>query len=195
MMSPLLRLVALAALALAPAGALQAQQSIQPIGTAPAPTPDAARAKVRGALVALGDSLQTVSAAIARIERAPGSPSDALQLSRARVMGRACGGAATQLVATRRMVRESAIPGARVKAAQAEYLRALDKLHGTLGWCDSTFLAMSQPGKAEEAREWGMNRASRVRAALAEYQQVLLAYGGALGIDPTRTSEHRLLVP
>jgi hypothetical protein len=176
--------LALALIALAAPGTARAQQVIQPSHQKKL---DPVRLKLRGDLLALGDSLMSVQAAIARFEREPEAASDAVQISRARVLARACRNAQLQVAPTRATVRDTKL-GPDVAKRQSALLAEFEPLTRTLAACDTTFQRMSQPKNAQETREWGLHRAHKLRDALAPIQRLTNDLFGAAGIQLTPPS-------
>jgi hypothetical protein len=143
---------------------------------------DSTRTAVRDALLILRDSLGTVDAAAARLQRDFRLASGASLLSRARVMHAACARSARTIPPTRKAVvaADLAEPGQRKR--RNDLLMALDQLGGTLTRCETEFAAMSRAGQAETVRGYANDRAVKVQGDLRKYEQILRDFFGALDI-------------
>jgi hypothetical protein len=173
-----MRWVGPAAIIVLCAGAVSAQaRVIQP----EAPL-DSARANLRDAVVVLRDSLITVDAAAARLQRDIRQTSAASLLSRARVMHDACVRSARAIPSTREtlLAARLSVP-LRIKRRR-ELVNALDRLRGVLGRCEVDFAAMSQPGQGETVRGYAYARSQVVQGALQKYEQSLRPFLTAMGI-------------
>jgi hypothetical protein len=160
------------------AGSLPAQATvIQP----EAPL-DSARASLRDAVLVLRDSLITVDAAAARLQRDFRQTSGASLLSRARVMGDACARAARAVPSARETVRAAQLSEPLRVKRRRELVNALDRLRGVLGRCEVDFAAMSQPGEAETVRGYSYARSQVVQGALRKYEESLREFLTAMGI-------------
>jgi hypothetical protein len=151
----------------------------------PEPPLDSARAVVRKALVTLRDSLNTIDAAAARLQRDFRQASGPSLLSRARVMREACAGSARTVPPTRKVVLNTKLTERRRVQHRSELLRAMDSLTGVLTRCELDFAAMSRPGQAETVRNYGNDRAIRVQSALRKYETAIRGFLGAMGIRIT----------
>jgi|tagenome__1003787_1003787.scaffolds.fasta_scaffold20886785_1 hypothetical protein len=164
-------------LLLVAAGPLTAQTVIKP-----APPLDSARAAVRDALVQLSDSLGTIDAAAARLQRDYEQASGASLLYRARMMREACSRSAGIVPSTRERVVATKVSEPQRAHHQTNLLSALDQLKADLGRCESEFSKMSQAGQSETVRGYGNDRAVRVQGALRRYEHTLHEFYGVMGI-------------
>jgi hypothetical protein len=150
----------------------------------PAPL-DSARATLRDAVLVLRDSLNSIDAAAARLQRDNRAASGAALSSRARIMRDACARSFRTVPATKVVVASAdASSEVRVKH-QRKLLRALDQLGQGLSRCETEFAAMSKPGAAEEVRGYGNHRAARVQAELRKYAQAASGFLSVMGIKVT----------
>jgi len=149
-----------AALVLAPAARAQAV-------VGPEKPLDATRAKVRGSLVVLRDSLLAVSVAAARLQRDYERTSTAALESRAQALQQACASAERALPATRAAIAGLASSNKGQKQSQRVTLKALDQLKPELSKCAQQFGEMS--AKGEEVRGYGVRRSEPVVKAVQEY--------------------------
>jgi hypothetical protein len=172
-----MRLFWLLALALASAPRLAAQTVIRP-----APPLDSARAAVRDALLLLSDSLGTIDAAAARLQRDYREASGASLLFRARMMHEACTRSAGMVPLTREKVLATKVSESQRIKHRGELVSALDQLKTALNRCESQFAQMSQPGQSETVRGYGNDRATRVQGALRNYERTLHEFFGVMGI-------------
>jgi hypothetical protein len=172
-----MRLVWLFALALASALQLSAQTVIRP-----APPLDSARAAVRDALVLLSDSLGTIDAAAARLQRDYREASGASLLFRARMMHEACTRSIGMVPPTRERVLATKVSQNQRLKHQRQLVGALDQLKTALNRCESEFAKMSQPGQSETVRGYGNAGATRVQDALRAYDRTLHDFYGVMGI-------------
>lgn len=148
----------------------------------PEPALDAGRATLRDELLRFRDSLSTIDAAAARLQRDNGTASPEALVSRARVMSEACARSARNTPPARRSVLAAdANNKARVQR-QREMLQAVDRLRGVLTKCETEFQGFSRPGQGETVRGYGNDRAGRVQAAVREYETVLARFFNAMGI-------------
>ena len=174
------RLFWLLALALASAPRLTAQTVIRP-----APPLDSARAAVRDALVLLSDSLGTIDAAAARLQRDYQEATATSLLFRARMIREACTRAVGMVPLTRARVLATLVSESQRVKHRRELLSALDQLKTALNHCESEFDKMSRPGQAEIVRGYGNDRAVRVQGALRSYGRTLHEFYGVMGIRVT----------
>jgi hypothetical protein len=159
------------------AGPLAAQTVIRP-----APPLDSARVAVRDALVQLSDSLGTIDAAAARLQRDYQQASGASLLFRARMMREACSRSAGIVPSTRARVLATNVAEPQRVHHRSNLLSALDQLKVDLGRCESEFAKMSQEGQSETVRGYGNDRAVRVQGALRRYERTLHEFYGVMGI-------------
>ena len=143
---------------------------------------DSARAALREDLLTFRDSLNTIDAAAGRLHRDYRQASAAVLRSRARVMTEACTRSARNVPLARKAVEASEASNEARRRTRKELLGALDRLTTVLTRCKTQFDAMSQPGKGEEVRGYGNDRAIRIQAGLREYDRVLARYLSAMGI-------------
>jgi hypothetical protein len=161
----------------AAAAPLAAQTVMQP-----PPPLDSARVAVRDALAQLSDSLGTIDAAAARLQRDYQQASSASLLFRARMMHEACGRSAGILPSTRARVLATKVSEPQRVHHRSSLLSALDQLKTDLGRCEAEFAKMSQEGQSETVRGYGNDRAVRVQGALRRYERTLHEFYGAMGI-------------
>ena len=151
----------------------------------PEPKLDAGRAALRDALLQFRDTLNTIDAAAARLQRDYRQASTASLLSRARVMRQACGrSVSSQPTARKAVLTAEASTELRLRR-RTEMVAALDQLKKALVRCESEFAAMSKADQGETVRGYGNQRASRVQAALRQYERALGAFFSAMGIKVT----------
>ena len=172
-----MRLFWLLALVLSSAPRLAAQTVIRPT-----PPLDSARAAVRDALLLLSDSLGTIDAAAARLQRDYREASGASLLFRARMMHEACTRSAGMVPPTRERVLATKVSESQRIKHRQELVSALGQLKTALNQCESQFAKMSQPGQSETVRGYGNDRAIRVQGALRNYERTLHEFFGVMGI-------------
>jgi hypothetical protein len=143
---------------------------------------DSARAALRDDLLTFRDSLSTIDAAAARLYRDYRQASEAILLSRARVMTEACTRGGRNVPLARRSVQASQASNQARRQTRKELLGALDRLTKVLTGCQAEFQSFSRPGQGEAVRGYGNNRAIRIQAGLREYERVLARYLHAMGI-------------
>jgi hypothetical protein len=143
---------------------------------------DSARASLRDALLVLRDSLITIDAAAARLQRDYREASGASLLSRARVMRDACARSVRTLPAARSEISKANLSTANRRKSRAELVSAMDTLRGVLIRCEKDFSAMSQPDQAETVRGYANHRAVRIRGGLRRYEQSMRNFLNAMGI-------------
>jgi hypothetical protein len=143
---------------------------------------DSARASLRDAVLVLRDSLVTVDAAAARLQRDFRQTSGASLLSRARVMHDACARSVRTVPFTREAVRAVQLSEPLRVKRRRELVNALDRLRGVLSRCEMDFAAMSQPGEGETVRGYSYARSEVVQGALRKYEDSLRQFLTAMGI-------------
>jgi hypothetical protein len=143
---------------------------------------DSARASLRDALLVLRDSLATIDAAAARLQRDYRESSGASLLSRARVMRDACARSIRTLPAIRDEILKANLSTANRQRTRTELVSAMDSLRGVLKRCEKDFSAMSQPDQAETVRGYGNDRAVRIRGGLRWYEQSMRNFLNVMGI-------------
>ena len=146
---------------------------------------DERRAALRDELLRFRDTLNTIDAAAARLQRDFRQASAASLLSRARVMSEACARSARNVAPARAAVLAAEATDKRRLARRAEMIQALDRLRGVLSRCQNDFDAMSRPGEGETVRGYGNHRAVRVQAVLRQYERALASFFAAMGIKVT----------
>ncbi len=156
---------------------LQAQTVVRPD-----PPLDANRARVRDVLLVLRDSLNAIDAAAGRMQRDSRQTSSASLVSRARAMRDACSSSARAVDPARTRVIAAKIVGTIGARRRLEMVRSLDVLSGKLAHCRSEFALMSDAGQGERVRDYGNDRATRIQAALREYERTLNRFLGTMGI-------------
>jgi hypothetical protein len=162
------------------AGPAMAQTVIRPD-----PPLDSARAAVRDALLILRDSLNTIDAAAARLQRDFRQASGPSLLSRARVMHEACAHSKQTVPPTRRVMLDAQLSDPARLKRRKELVEAMDQLAKALARCELDFAAMSKPGEAETVRGYGNDRAIKAQSALRSYEEALRRFLGAMGIKVT----------
>jgi hypothetical protein len=148
----------------------------------PAPALDERRAALRDELLRFRDTLNTIDAAAARLQRDFRQASTASLLSRARVMRDACARSVRNVAPARTAVLAAEANDKRRLTRRAEMIEALDRLRGVLHRCQSDFEAMGRPGQEESVRGYGNQRAIQVQSALRQYERALASFFGAMGI-------------
>jgi hypothetical protein len=151
----------------------------------PAPPLDSARAAVRDALLLLSDSLSTVDAAAARLQRDYQQSSGASLLFRARMVREACTRSNGMVPVTRERVLATKVSESQRLRHRRDLVTALDQLKAALSRCESEFSRMSQPGQSEVVRGYGNDRATRVLGELRKYERTLHEFFGVMGIRVT----------
>ena len=146
---------------------------------------DSARASLRDALLVLRDSLGTIDAAAARLQRDYREASGPSLLSRARVMRDACARSVRTLPSTRSAIHKAELSGVHRRRHRAELVSALDTLRGVLTRCEKDFAAMSQPDQAETVRGYANDRAVRVVGGIRRYELKMQNFVKAMGIRVT----------
>ncbi|HYF38623.1 MAG TPA: hypothetical protein VD930_02960 [Gemmatimonadales bacterium] len=163
-------------------GFLGAQPLSAQIVVQPEAPLDSARASLRDALLVLRDSLITVDAAAARLQRDYRAASGPSLLSRARVMRDACARSIRTIPVARTAVLKAKPATTNRRMGQEDLVVALDTLSRALAGCEKDFSAMSQPDQAETVRGYGNDRAGRVLSRLRRYDQAMQNFLRAMGI-------------
>ena len=148
----------------------------------PEPVLDAGRASLRDELLRFRDTLNTIDAAAARLQRDYRQASAAALSSRARVMSDACGRSVRNVSPARRAVLAADASDKNRLRRRDEMVQALDRLGAILSRCQADFEAMSRPGQVEDVRGYGNPRAVRVQSAVRQYEKVLASFFAAMGI-------------
>ena len=156
---------------------------------------DSARAALRDDLFTFRDSLSTIDAAAARLQRDYRQASEAILRSRARVMTEACTRSVRNVPLARRAVQVSVASNDASRQAHRELLGALDRLNLVLTRCQTEFGRLSQPGQGEEVRGYGNDRAIRIQSGLREYEGVLARYLSSMGIRSQPAGSRSRAVP
>jgi hypothetical protein len=156
---------------------------------------DSARAALRDDLLTFRDSLSSVDAAAARLHRDYRQASEAVLRSRARVMTEACTRSVRNVPRARLAIQVSEASSDTRRRARRELLGALDRLSLVLNGCQKEFGALSGPGKGEEVRGYGNNRAIRIQSGLREYEQALARFLSAMGIKAALPGSRSPAVP
>lgn len=159
---------------------LRAQVVVQP----EAPL-DSTRASLRDALLVLRDSLITIDAAAARLQRDYREASGASLLSRARIMRDACARSVRTIPPTRGEILHAKLSATKRLQARTELVSAMDSLQGWLTRCEREFAAMSQPDQAETVRGYANDRAVRILGAIRRYELSMRNFLGVMGIRVT----------
>ena len=171
------RLSALLLLGLLAARPLSAQTVIRP-----APPLDSARAALRGALLVLRDTLNTIDGAAARLQRDFRNASGPSLVSRARMMYQACTRSGRAVPPARQVVQGFSLDDPAKEKRRQELLGSMDRLKEALVRCETEFAAMSRPDQGERVRGYGNDRAIRVQTAIRSYESVLRDFLGVMGI-------------
>jgi hypothetical protein len=149
----------------------------------PVPVPlDSNRAAVRDAIVLLRDSLGTIDAAAARLQRDYREASATALLVRARLIRDACAHSAGMVPTTRTSLLAAQISQPERMKHREALVAALDQLKKSLTACQAEFARMSQAGQAETVRGYGNARAIKVQASLRQYERTLNEFLGVMGI-------------
>ena len=143
---------------------------------------DPARATLRDELLRLRDTLNSIDAAAARLQRDFRQASGAALTSRARVMRDACARSARNVAPARKAVLAAKASGDQQLRLRKDMTQALDRLHDTLVRCNTDFGKLSQPDQGEEVRGYGNHRAVLVQQGLRKYEQTLARFFNAMGI-------------
>lgn len=151
----------------------------------PRPKLDAERATLRDKLLEFRDTLNSIDAAAARLQRDFRQASPAALLSRARVMSNACARSARNVSPARQAVLTADASNQRRLKSQKQMVVALDTLYGVLNRCQAYFDEVSRPGQEENVRDYGNARAVQVRAALRRYERALAGFFSSMGIRVT----------
>jgi hypothetical protein len=146
---------------------------------------DSARASLRDALLVLRDSLVTIDAAAARLQRDYREASGPSLLSRARVMRDACARSGRTVPQTRIAVLNAKVASAPTARGRTHLLTALDTLKIVLTRCEKDFSGMSQPDQAETVRGYANDRAVRIQGALRRYERSMLDFMAQMRIPVT----------
>ena len=143
---------------------------------------DSARTTLRDELLRFRDTLNTIDAAAARLQRDFRQASTASLLSRARVMRDACARSARNVAPARKAVLAAhASDDLRLRERKG-MVEALDELHGVLTRCETDFRDMSRAGQGETVRGYGNHRAVPVQSALRKYERTLGRFLSVMGI-------------
>ncbi len=148
----------------------------------PEPPLDSARTSLRDALLVLRDTLATIDAAAARLQRDYREASGASLLSRARVMRDACDRSIRTIPPARGAVLNAKLSTVKRQKARTELVSAMDTLKGVLIRCEKEFAAMSQPDQAETVRGYANDRAVRILGGLRRYEHSLRNFLALMGI-------------
>ncbi|HJR17182.1 MAG TPA: hypothetical protein VJ808_10035 [Gemmatimonadales bacterium] len=148
----------------------------------PEPALDASRAALRDQLLQFRDSLNTVHAAAARLQRDYRQASPAVLSSRARVMSEACARSARNVAPARTTVISVKTNDPARLRRRGEMVRALEQLGAVLSRCQADFQALSRPGQEEKVRGYGNPRAIRVQGSIRQYERALSSFFAAMGI-------------
>lgn len=174
-----MRSVGLVMISVLSAGSLSAQATI----VQPEAPLDSARVALRDAVLVLRDSLITVDAAAARLQRDFRQTSAASLLSRARVMHDACARSVRTIPPTREALLAAQLSERLRVKRRRELVNALERLRGVLNRCEVDFAAMGRPGEGETVRGYSYARSQVVQTALQNYEESLRAFLTAMGIS------------
>lgn len=158
--------------------ALAAQGTV----VSPEPALDVGRATLRDHLLQFRDTLNSIDAAAARLQRDYQAASGAALSSRARVMTDACARSGRNVLPARRAVLAADTSSSSRLRSRTQLIRALDELRVVLSRCEADFAALSRLGQEEKVRGYGNDRAVRVQGALRRYERVLAGFFSAMGI-------------
>jgi hypothetical protein len=148
----------------------------------PEPVLDTGRAQLRDQLLQFRDTLNTIDAAAARLQRDYRNASAAALTSRAGVMRDACGRSARNVAPTRKVVVAAEVSGEARLKSRTELLKELNQLHHVIDRCTAEFGELSRPGQAEKVRGYANDRAVRVQGALRRYEGALSSFLSIMGI-------------
>lgn len=148
----------------------------------PEPALDVGRATLRDELLRFRDTLNSIDAAAARLQRDFRQASTAALLYRARVMSDACARSLRNIAPARKAVLAADASDQRRRKTRGEMVQALDRLRAVLSHCEAEFGSFSRPGEGERVRGYGNNRAVRVQGAVRQYERVLASFFSAMGI-------------
>jgi hypothetical protein len=149
----------------------------------PAAPLDARRLEARNALVALRDSLNTVSSAAARLQRDFRGTSALALTGRARALASACDRSGRMIAPARAVVAGMPAATSAQRRYQDSLVKALGSLSATILRCGTEFGAMAAPGKGEEVRGYGNRRAEPLIAAISEYSGVAQGFFSVYDIE------------
>ena len=157
---------------------LGAQAVVMP--TAPL---DAARTRVRDAMLVLRDSLMTINGAAARLQRDFRQTSGSVLTARAREVSGACARSVRTIGPTKDVVAAAQATNPVPVRSRDALVRSLDSLSSQLSRCATEFGAMAAPGKAEEVRGYGIRRSEPILKALDDYDRAADAFFATWGIE------------
>jgi hypothetical protein len=157
---------------------LQAQAVVMP--SAPL---DAARTRVRDAMLVLRDSLMTINGSAARLQRDFRQTSASLLTARAREVSSACARSVRTIGPTKEVVAAAQATNPVPVRTRDALVRSLDSLSGELSRCVTEFGAMAAPGKGEEVRGYGIRRSEPILKALDGYERAAEAFFATWGIE------------
>jgi hypothetical protein len=147
------------------------------------PPLDSARSRVRDAIFVLRDSLSSVDAAVARLQRDMSTSSDAVLRSRVKVLSDACNRAARTAGPTLSVISSTtSVPSPDPRNVRAETERGLTSLRQAMGQCGTEFAALLPADKAEELRGYAVPRALRMQESIRTYERVIEEYFATAGI-------------
>ncbi len=149
---------------------------------APEPVLDARRATLRDQLLQFRDTLNTIDAAAARLQRDYREASAAALSSRARVMTDACARSARNVGPARQAITAAPASSERQVKSRTELLEELDRLHAGLGPLQNRLRRAQPPRESEKVRGYANDRAVRVQSALRRYETSLGSFFSAMGI-------------
>ena len=158
------------------------QLAAQGTVVAPEPALDTGRATLRDQLLRFRDTLNTIDAAAARLQRDYREASAAALSSRARVMTDACARSARNVAPARQAITAAPASGERQIKSRTGLLEELERLRGVLDRCKTDFGDMSRPENSEKVRGYANDRAVRVQSALRRYETSLGSFFSAMGI-------------
>ncbi|MGE0351869.1 MAG: hypothetical protein AB7Q69_01410 [Gemmatimonadales bacterium] len=141
---------------------------------------DPARAQVRDGVLLLRDSLVTIGAASARLQRDMDHASDQVLQVRSRLMSEACARSARAMAAARGDILSYDTSKSRTQRVQLE--RQMNDLRATLDQCESQFGGWSKPGGGEDVRGYAVSRALRVQESVRLYEGTVDSYLKSIGI-------------
>jgi hypothetical protein len=160
------------------AGLLRAQATV----VKPEEPLDSARAVLRDAVLVFRDSLGTIDAAAARLQRDFRQTSQESLLSRARVMHEACARSVRAAPSLKKTLLAAQITEPLRIRRRRQLVNAIDQLRGVLNRCEVDFAAMSQPGQGETVRGYSNTRSEVVQGAIRKYEDALRVFLSAFKI-------------
>ncbi|MEP6571067.1 MAG: hypothetical protein ABJD11_00160 [Gemmatimonadota bacterium] len=171
------RLTVLLLLVLLPAASLCAQTVVTP-----EPQLDATRIRARDALLVLRDSLASVTAAAAWMERDLASSSDQAARGWATRVSDACARSSRTLAGTQGVVIQLNVPSPDPGKQRPALTAALTTLHAELEKCVAQFKEYSASPNTADLRSYAVPEGLKVAARIHKYESTLDRYFAAADI-------------